>query len=670
MCGFVAGVSRSGAAISRETIEAMAATLSHRGPDERGIAGMASDRVVFAHTRLSIVDLAHGQQPMSTPDGLVTLTYNGEIYDCDEHRRDLARRGYVFSTRSDTEVILAIYLVHGVDGFRLLNGEFAFVLYDARLDRVVAARDAAGVKPLYWYEDAEGIFFASEIKALFARPATRRRFSSSYLTGPLFGVFSPTATPFAGVLAHEPGTARILDRATNETRVVRFFDEYPVPDEAPTFDEWVEEIRAGVDRAVKRRLVADVPVQLYLSGGLDSTSVLSTMVAAGASPRAYSISFPGTEYDESASASRIARHFGVPLERVECPVEMLASNLEAALFHVEMPVINPGFVGKFILSEAVRARGDKVCLTGEGADEVFVGYAWFKLEMIWRMQLEGGAAAQKADALYEDFLKLERLSEGFHWTRHGNIRNAPRTFGYPCLHEIRAGQYARLIPRVYQTERLGIVEGDGPLKSLRETYDAERLRTMEPLHVSRLFTMVQFGAYITPTLGDRVELAHSVECRTPYTDLDLLNLANRIPARHFVGVDDLREKRLLLEAMRPRLPPFMRSVRKHAFQSTDWASLLATAPGRRLTEEYLSYGAVRDAGVLRPGTVQLLRAVVAGLPRTSPWRKKADALLGVCLELQILERSLIASRPSAGAMAFVDRSPRSGREQAAANRNA
>lgn len=655
MCGVIGIQQLDGSPIDPPLVAKMAGALAHRGPDECGVSWLNGRSVALAHTRLSIVDLTGGQQPMHDVRGALSVSFNGEIYDVDATRAAFERRGFVFHTRSDTELILAAYALDGLAGFRQLNGEFAFVLWDAHKRRLMAARDGAGIKPLYLLRHGHSVRVASEVKALFVDPTVPRAFAADYFTGPFFGVFSPTVTPYQGITAVPPGHVVVVEGGA-VLKPRPFWLHSFHTDEQLSLDDSVELVRTGVERAVARRLVADVPVHSFLSGGLDSTAVLALMAERRRKVTAYTISFPSSEYDESHAARRIAQHYGAHLEIAECSTTALAQSLAPALKHVEIPVANPGFVGKFLLSRHVHATGVKACLTGEGADEVFAGYAWFKLEALWREYERGGPRRVTAQTLYARFVELEKLSEGFHWTRHGLDVEGPHGFGTPSLHQVRARQYGQLLPMLLSAQ-LREQSRRTPATAFDQTYELESLRRVEPLHASRAVSFVQLASYVTTTLGDRVEMAHSVECRTPYTDRELMEQVNRIPTRHFIDLEQLREKRLLLEAMRPRLPPFLREVRKHAFQSPDWQQVLSTPHGRSLVAEHMSSTAVREAGLFRPAFIAALGFAARNLPRASPLRKKLDTLWGACLGAQVLHAQLIRRPFDVKPLTLVERPP-------------
>ena len=644
MCGFAGILKLSDERASVEDLRRMSAAIQHRGPDEAGYALLDDGRVGFGHVRLSIIDLSHGQQPMYSADGTICIAFNGEIYDHAELRRELEAEGKVFRTTSDTEVIIALYQRYGLDFFSRLNGEFAFLLWDGRQRRLIAVRDRVGIKPLHWWRSGSEILFASEAKAILALPRVPRRLARDYLTGPLFGVFPPTVTAFEGVWNVKPGHCLILDPG-KPPREYEYWRPRYAPDPSMTFTDAKSEVRRVLTRAVKRRMVADVDVGAYLSGGLDSTLVCATMAAEGQGFKAFNIGFGGSEYDESSLARKIALHYGVRFETINCSMDLMAENYLETIDHVELALVNPSAIAKQLLSGLVRSRGHKVCLTGEGSDENFGGYAYFKQERLWRMLSAGGEEARRGRALWKDFCAQERRSEGSLWDRSGNWKRMEHELGFPSFPLVRAEVASRWMPRVLDLKALGLSPTENsPTAQLRRIFDFDELRGMDPFNVTRRITLNQLAGYIIPTLGDRVEMANSVECRTPFLDRDLLELTGRIPPHYFVDIDRLREKHLLREAFRDVLPPFMETERKHPFMSPNWYRFSKTPAGAELVHELLDSAAIRKAGIFRTDFLKLYKTLWHALPNQTAMHKRVDIMMGEMLGVQALQK-LFVDRP-------------------------
>lgn len=673
MCGISVIYRRQGGVVSEDDLQSMSAVLEHRGPDEAGLALLNQGRVGLAHVRLSIIDLESGQQPLSAmaagkgngrPELLATIVFNGELYDYQNHRADLIRRGHQMATQSDTEVLLHLYLEYGVECFSWINGEFAFVIWDARHRRLIAARDRMGVKPLFVHERPDEVLFASEVKSLFALPRVEREWNPDYFVGPLFGAFSPRDHVFSGI---EPLPAGHWMSVEEHGRICP-----PCPYWEPKFrlqqnlslDEAAAGVRDRLTQAVSRRMVADVPIGSYLSGGLDSTLIcglMSQLQPAGAQRmKSFNIGFGQTIYDESTLAERIARHYGVHFETIDCSSERLAENFETTVWHVEMPLMNPNSIAKQILSRLVRDQGYKVCLTGEGADEVFGGYPYFKQELLWNLAASDDPhQTRRARQLLKQFTRMEKRSEGLLWSRDvvrsRSLPNYLKRSNFQYSRMLASRNLADLVFTPRFRERLSV---DSSLEYFEKHFDTRTLAGLEGFNATQLMTFQQLSQYIIPALGDRVEMANSVECRTPFLDCELIEFASQVPTHHFMEINQLKEKNLLRVGFESLLPEFMSREHKHPFLSPNWRSLAQTRAGRELFADLFSRQTVESIGIFQ---LQLLRK--AGLvwklwPQSTLRWRRYDILFGLVASTHLLHRLMIES-PQRGRRGFrmVNRTP-------------
>jgi asparagine synthase (glutamine-hydrolysing) len=444
MCGISGIVTFGGQPVAAEDLRRMSSAIAHRGPDAAGYALLEGGKVGLGHVRLSILDLKTGDQPLYDASGSLCIAYNGEIYDHLMLRRELIDQGHRFRTTSDTEVILALYAQHEMRFVEKLNGEFAFLLWDQPRQRLIAVKDRMGIKPLFYRTSPEEVLFCSEAKGILALPRVRRSLSPEFLTGPIFAAFPKAFSAFSDIQCLKPGHLLVIDRQGPHEEEAYWQPSYSR--RSISLAEAKEGIRERLTTAVRRRMVADVPVCMYLSGGLDSTLVCALMAQQSRNLKAFNIGFSGSVYDESDRARRIAQHFGVQFEALDCPMSSLAEQLSKTLFHIETFIPNPGSVGKQLLSSLVHAQGYKVALTGEGSDEIFAGYPYFKMEKLWRMMQHGGSEARHAQTLWRRFREIERRSEGLLWNRNNTWRTTPPLFGYPCFTQIRSEEYGALIP--------------------------------------------------------------------------------------------------------------------------------------------------------------------------------------------------------------------------------
>jgi asparagine synthase (glutamine-hydrolysing) len=644
MCGIAVVRRFDDGAVDPADLERMLGAIAHRGPDDAGYALVDDDRLGLGQVRLSIIDLTTGDQPIFDPARGTAVVFNGELYDHQELRAELEARGHRFYTTTDTEVLLHLYGEYGLDFVDRLNGEFSFVIWDQRRRRIVAARDPVGIKPLFFRATASEILFGSELKALFALERVPRRIAPEYLTSAFVGVCPETACAFDGVQAVAPGTALVID-ADGTRREYRYWR--PPLDEVArgrTLAEDQAELRSRLTAAVRRRLIADVPVHVYLSGGVDSTLVLALMTELGARPTAYHIAFPHSDFDESRAATEIAAHYGVPLDVVSCTMERLADVVEDTVTHAEGTVANLNAAAKLLLSRHVRARGTKVCLTGEGADESFAGYQYFKLEALWRLMQSGGAEAERGRALFARFAQIESRSEGILWDARERWRRAEQPYGYPCHLQVRVDELERLFHWMFDFGALGLGRESAPPAVLRRLFPPTELRRLEPMNAARTMAFHALSGYIIPTLGDRVEMANSIECRPPFLDRALIDFACRLPPERLLDLDTLREKWILHQTFADLLPPLVKRGHKHPLLSPSWRRFADTARGRQLVADHLSPAAVRRAGLFRPSFVRLLVSLWRSVPLGSGLAKRLDLGVGAILTTHILHDRFVARR--------------------------
>ncbi len=611
----------------------MSALLQHRGPDEGGMVRLDAGRVGLAHRRLIIRDAAGGAQPMRSSVGDVYITFNGEIYDCEVLRATLSEWGYPFHSRSDTEVLLAAYVRWGVECVHHLLGEFAFVIWDGRDGSLFAARDPAGVKPLFYHETARGIAIASEAKAILSVPGAPRAISKDYLCGPFLGVYGGDVCAFEGVHAVTPGGWLRVD-AAGRTQVGRWWPLTPSEVDDVAFDAAAEVVRNEVSLAVERRMSSDVDVHVYLSGGIDSAVIARQLRERSSRVMAFTVGFDEPGLDETRRAAAVASALSIPFHPIRVGTEALVDDVERAVWHTELAFGNPNTMARLALSRFAASHGVKVCLTGEGADEVFCGYPYFKLEALWR-RWEGGAS--DAPRLWRQFQDLERTSKGLGWYPGLDWRRAPRTFGFACFNELRALRVRGLHRWLIRPDRWGDdwTEDDDPAARFYTAYSADRLARLDPIQVSREIAQDQLSGYLIPNLGDRVEMAYSIEGRTPFLDQRLRRAVDRLPAGFHLDVATLREKRLLHAAF-DDVVPLVADARKHPFLAPGWSVVAATPRGRELFETWLSPWSLEMTGLFQVRTIRALFALWKTLPRGLLLRAQLDIVMGSVLCAQIL----------------------------------
>ncbi len=646
MCGIV-GIYRHQAASSdqmQRDLRRMAATLQHRGPDGAGYILADGGRIGLAQTRLSIVDLSGGQQPLCNETGDIFLVANGEIYDAEHWRQELERKGHHFETKSDSEIILHLYEELGADCLKQLNGEYAFLLWDGRKKQLLAGRDVFGIKPLFFMQDKGATYFASELKALLAMDAIPRRLNPEFFTGTLLGSLTIGPTPFVGLQTIRPGHYLRLVGDSPPEHILSYRPSFQTQGHMD-FEEARRQCASLLRQAVERRLVADVPVHVYMSGGLDSTSIAALMKSLGHRPTAFSVSFPDSEMDESAVVRKTAAALDLDLDILPCSMDLLAENLEATLWATEAPIGNLNSVAKFLLARHVHERGVKVCLTGEGADELFAGYAFWKQEAILQMQSGSEEERERGQKLWQELIANEKRNEGVLWHRSGQRKGvkSPAYYGFPSYYRSHAKRMDQVVPRLFRDSfRQGVAQL--PSQMMAEAFPREAYESWHPLNVTRAMALAALHNYIIPLLGDRVEMAHSLECRTPFMDRDLLRFVETVPPAYLLKIDQMREKHLLYEAMKDLLPQHIYEGKKHPFLSPSWSRFAKTRQGRDLLAGYLKPKDLEASGVFSPMTVRIMKTFWQLLPVDSPRRKSLDLGIGIVLSSQILHKLFISNK--------------------------
>lgn len=382
MCGIVGRLEfDSDHPVSEQELRMMSARIAHRGPDDQGI--YVEGPVGLAHRRLSILDLSSaGHQPMSRGNGRYWLTYNGEIYNFRELRERLEGRGATFNSHTDSEVLLAAYEVYGLDCLLMLQGMYAFAIWDRQERRLLLARDPLGMKPLYFYTDNRKLVFASEIKALFEAEGVHPEIDPEGLQN-FFAHGHSTAptTIYQGISKLPPG--HYLEASRGQMTVRPFWHPKPSPDRggSPQWDEQVEELGHRLSQSVDSHLVSDVPLGVFLSGGLDSSAIVALMARnAGQRIKTFSVGFDfGQRYNELDDARVVARHFGTEHHEIVLRENDLRDSLETLVYHYDEPFGDPAAFPTYFVSRLAR-ESVTVCLSGEGADELFGGYRRYLAE--------------------------------------------------------------------------------------------------------------------------------------------------------------------------------------------------------------------------------------------------------------------------------------------------
>jgi asparagine synthase (glutamine-hydrolysing) len=568
MCGIVAVFSRADpvdpSALTRAT-----RALHHRGPDGSGQWISDDGRAGLGHARLSIIDLATGDQPIASEDGQTRIIVNGEFYGYEAIQRELESRGHRLRTRSDSEIALHLFEDYGVQSLHQLRGEFALVLWDARRRMLFAARDRFGIKPLFYAWHRDGLYLASEAKALFAAGVPARWDEESVYQAVGFGGHQ-VRTLFDGVHQIPPGHFMIA--TDRHVQVAQYWD-FNYPPAAQTLPtrpdaEYAAEFRATLEEAVRIRLRADVPVGVYLSGGLDSCAVLGLAARHHPEPiKAFTLTFDESAYDEGSIAQEMASRAGADYYPIPIQQHDLADHFADAIAQSETLCINAHGVAKYLLSRAVRAAGYKVVITGEGSDEVLGGYPHFRRDML--LYNREGQEPEAIAALLEWLDDHNGVSRGLLLPdgEIGNVERVKRVLGYvPSWIETFSSRAVKMAPLLSSgiVQRHGMADGAWPI--LDDLDIRGQLTGRDPLHQSLyLWSKTVLCGYILTMLGDRMEMAHSIEGRVPFLDHHVVELIASQPVNQ--KIRGMTEKFVLREAVRELITDTVYTRQKHPFLS-------------------------------------------------------------------------------------------------------
>ena len=612
MCGIAGLIDLAGRREpDRSLVRRMAAALVHRGPDDSGF--LFAPGVALAHRRLSIVGVENGRQPIFNEDHSIAVICNGEFFDFPEKRADLEAKGHAFQTQSDSELIVHLYEEHGEGLFPYLKGQFAFVLIDFTRGFAILARDRFGICPLFWSRQGNVIYFGSEIKALIAsgvvRPVADRHALNHLFT---FFALAGRRTAFQAIQAIAPGHYLKVDlpRGGKPTAPVerKYWDlDFPDwGDEEDSIDgaKPTDAFEAAFVRAVEIRLRADVPVAGYLSGGVDSAYVLATASRIAGRPLpSFTLRIPGSDLDETDKALESSRAIGDRLPTiVEAGPDRIMHAYAALTEAADSPVLDTSCAALLMLSRAVRAQNYKVVLTGEGADEAFAGYLWFKIRALAR-------ALDIGDAFRPSTL-LSRLARKWQ-APHLSFAEMART------DSMIAGPHAQtLVYNLVATSRdryfcAGFKEELGGRLAYQDLdLDLERITRWHPLNRSLYIGYkIQLAGLLLGPKGDRVVMANSVEARYPFLDEDLIALTSRLNPRWKL-TRRLRDKYILRQAAQRVLPESVAQRPKHMFRAPLAESFLANPPAfvrELISDESLSRTGYFDIARVRQDCELLAR---------------------------------------------------------------
>src|SRR2546428_1079894 len=515
MCGIAGIMSFNGRPVSSEERVAMCTAMFHRGPDKEGF--YIGPGVGLGMRRLSIIDLQTGHQPVSNEDGTVWVVFNGEIYNFRDLRRKLEQRGHAFSTATDTEVIVHLYEEYGQHCVEHLRGMFAFALWDGRRRQLLLARDRLGIKPLYYAEVGGRLLFASELKAILQAPEVQRSVNWRAVSRLFTGLTTPPAESIIeGVRKLEPGHLLIASPG-KDPQIERYWEVRFEPDYSRSEEDYAEELRERLEESVALHLVSDVPLGAFLSGGLDSSSVVATMARLTSSPvKTFSIGFTDEDYNELHYARLVAKRFGTDHHELILEPNVV-DILEDLAWFLDEPFGDPSAIPTFMVSKLAAAHVT-VVLSGDGGDELFAGYDKYLVEGRERRFRFVPARIRRLLGL------LSRLMpegmRGQNLLRHFSLPEVERCLDNVTLFRLEDKQglfrkeaFERLSHYdPFRLEAEELKRGDGHWLTMLQSLDLKRYLPLDIL-----------------TKVDRMSMAHSIEARPPLLDHKLVEFAATIP---------------------------------------------------------------------------------------------------------------------------------------------
>ncbi len=604
MCGITGFISGDNLDEKRDILSRMTATLMHRGPDAWG--RYVSPCVALGHTRLSIIDLKAGHQPMETERSVIS--FNGEIYNYIELRRELLSRGISFLTDSDTEVALKAIEEWGTAAFARFNGQFAILFWDKKKKELLAVRDHYGVRPLYYSINGTRVFFASEMKALDASGFVNRTWAHEALL--VHGLFWNTLddeTVFNEVRSVRPGSWVLFSAEGLIKKQDFYYRLGEKPPEVPkTYEEAGHVFREMLETSVKMRLRSDVPVGCYLSGGIDSsvTSYLAKQIK-GDRFKSFSVTFDDPSYDEGSYQQLMVKDLGT-----EHFSEMISSDTIDARFleasrHFERPVFRTAPVPLFVLSERVRKENIKVVLTGEGADEILCGYDVFKEIKLLEAWENGASAEEIQKVLGQLYPHLEHYSEegnaGFMRMYYEGFLG--KTNGPSAGLAIRMHNNRILEKYLHKDWKTALSDDDIESRLVKDlpsyVLDWPVLKRNQFLEMKTLLE-----GYLLSSQGDRMSMSHGVEGRYPFLDRELVEWAFNLPAEW--KLNGYQQKFLLKDTFKDVLPAAITNRPKRPYMAPDLVSFIRDGVPTKNSAPFLDSTTIEKYGIFDSKMVERL----------------------------------------------------------------
>jgi len=604
MCG-IAGVVqfRSDSHVDPENVERMCRAIVHRGPDDDGI--YVQGRVGLGMRRLSIVDLATGHQPISNEDGTVWIVFNGEIYNHLAVREQLQARGHRYATNSDTETVVHAYEEYGRDCVHHLRGMFAFAIWDTRQRRLFIARDRLGIKPLYYRITLENFLFGSEVKAILAYPGVHPAFHRAGLPEYLaFGYLSGEETLYAGISKLMPG--HTLELEEDATLRIQSYWDLPQHEQDKVEDKpesyYIQSYRELLEEAVSSHLMSDVPLGVFLSGGIDSSVVAALMTKIRRAPvETFSVGYEEETYSELSYARQVARHLNSVHHEVRLGQQEFFDLLPKLIWHEDEPIVWPSSVALYCVARLARDRV-KVVLTGEGSDETLAGYSRYAFT------LKNISMNRVYKNIFPRVIRrsIQRSIAGSPWMHATLRRKLSHTFLAHDVDSCSSFYFDNFFSAFSEKDQADLLSEDfiresragAAYENVLEYWEHSSGELVQRL----LYTDIK--TYLVELLmkQDNMSMAVSIESRVPFLDHVLVEFASRIPQRHLIK--GLAGKRILKKGVEDLLPHSILYRPKLGFP-TPWSSWLA-GPQLNVIQDMLLEPRTLNRGLFKRAAVERL----------------------------------------------------------------
>ena len=634
MCGIAGIIDYRSKAVSKPVIEAMLRAINYRGPDESGI--YLSPFAAIGNVRLSIIDLSTGQQPLSDPSGRFWIVFNGEIFNYPELRELLIKKGYSFQTHSDTEVLVQLFAAYGKECLAMLNGQFAFAIWDKLREELFVARDRIGIRPLFYHSSEKGFSFASEIKSLFVQKEITPEFSYKNLSQiyTFWTAITPN-TAFKNIYELSPGHYLIYNR--EGIKIQKYWElQFNEGIKDIPFDKALEKFHEVFYDAVKIRLRADVEVAAYLSGGIDSTSTVAYIKAIEPGIlNTFSIGFDDRDFDESSYQKEAVRYLDTRHRAIICTSEEISESFPKVIWHSETPVTRTAPAPMFLLSKLVRENNIKVVITGEGADEILAGYDIFKEAKIRRFWANQPGSAIRPRLLTKLYPYLPQMKQA-------NPAILKMFYGYK-LEEVENPFYSHLlrwnnsnhIKKHFSDQIKSELNGYSPIDHLGEILP-EGFNRWDYLEKSQwLETSIFMSGYLLSSQGDRMAMANSVEGRYPFLDYRVIEFCSKLPSDF--KLNSLNEKYLLKKLMKNKIPESIIKRSKQAYRAPVKSAFFLNKPPEYV-KEMLAPEFFEKAGIFSYSSIANL---LQKIEKTGNSSEVEDMVLASVISTHILYNQFI-----------------------------